>query len=270
MYEDIYLNALNKVIIPVLQLGSSVDGISEINAGTGIDTRRVFVCESTDDGLTWSNPQEITSTTKETTWGWYATGPCHGIQLTKGPNKGRLVIPCDYISLKNAGGTGGAHIIYSDDNGATWKLGGKTTKGNESTVAELSDGNLLLNIRISNNNNFRVVSTSSDSGLTWTSPTNTLLVDPVCQGSMVSGTLADGRWVVFFSNPSSVERENMMVKMSLDDGTTWSKTYSVYTGKAGYSDLVYLSNEYLGLLYEAGSGNYNEGIAYRKISISSF
>jgi sialidase-1 len=246
------------------------DGISQINDGTSRDTRRVFACQSTDDGLNWSTPKEITSTTKLSTWGWYATGPCHGIQLTKGANKGRLVIPCDYISLRSAGGVGGAHVIYSDDKGATWQLGGYTTRGNESTVAELSDGKLLLNIRISNNNNFRVSSTSSDAGITWTAPQNTNLVDPVCQGSLVSGTIANGQFVVFFSNPSSSQRENMTVKMSLDNGATWSKTYSVYTGLAGYSDLVFLSNTHLGILYEAGKSAYHDGIAYRKIAISNF
>ena len=246
------------------------DGITQINDGSGRDTRRVFACQSTDDGLSWSVPKEITSTTKLSTWGWYATGPCHGIQLTKGPNKGRLIIPCDYISLRSAGGVGGAHVIYSDDKGATWQLGGYTARGNESTVAELSDGRLLLNIRISNNNNFRVSSISSDAGMTWTAPQNTNLVDPVCQGSLVSGTIADGQWAVFFSNASSSQRENMTVKMSLDNGATWTKTYSVYTGLSGYSDLVFLSDTHLGLLYESGKNAYHDGIAYRKIAISKF
>jgi sialidase-1 len=62
----------------------------------------------------------------------------------------------------------------------------------------------------------------------------------------------------------------MTVKLSLDDGVTWSKSYSVFTGKAGYSDLAYISDAYLGLLYECGTGAYSDGIAYRKIAISSF
>lgn len=257
-------------IFLLMTWNNGADDIGPINAGTSIDTRRAFVCHSTDDGFTWSTPEEITSTTKKETWGWYATGPCHGIQLTKGEKKGRLMIPCDYISKAGTGGGAGAHVIYSDDQGATWQLGGITTRGNESTVAELSDGRLLLNIRISNNNNFRVVSTSNDAGGSWSPPVNAPLVDPVCQGSMVSGTLSDGSWALFFSNPSSNVRENMMIKLSLDDGVTWSKQYSVYTGKAGYSDLVFLSDQYIGILYECGTSTYNDGIAYRKISTNSF
>lgn len=247
-----------------------LDDIGDINAGTSRDTRRVFVCHSMDDGETWSGPKEITSATKLNSWAWYATGPCHGIQLVKGVNKGRLVIPCDYIALKSAGGVGGAHVIYSDDKGDTWKLGGYTQKGNESTVAELSTGDLLLNIRISNNNNYRVSSTSSDGGATWTVPKTIPLVDPVCQGSLISGELASGYWAVFFSNPSSVKRENLIVKMSLDDGNTWTRSFSVFTGPSGYSDLVFVSATHLGLLYEAGKGKYTDGIAYKRIAIKDF
>lgn len=257
-------------IFLLMTWNNGADDIGPINAGTSIDTRRVFVCHSTDDGQTWSTPEEITATTKKENWGWYATGPCHGIQLKKGEKKGRLVIPCDYISVTGTGGGSGAHIIYSDDHGASWHLGGTTGRGNESTVAELSDGKLLLNIRISNNNNLRIVSTSSDAGISWTTPVNAPLVDPVCQGSMISGALYEGSWGVFFSNPSSNVRENMTIKLSIDDGVTWSKQYSVFTGKAGYSDLVYLSESFIGILYECGTSTYNDGIAYRKISTNSF
>jgi sialidase-1 len=69
----------------------------QIIAQTARDTRRVFVACSTDDGLTWTTPREITAAVKLTTWTWYATGPGAGIQLAHGPKKGRLVIPCDHI-----------------------------------------------------------------------------------------------------------------------------------------------------------------------------
>ena len=48
------------------------------------DTRRVFVTQSTDDGLTWTAPKEITNTTKLPSWTWYATGPGAGIQAERG------------------------------------------------------------------------------------------------------------------------------------------------------------------------------------------
>lgn len=247
------------------------DDISSINAGTSRDTRRVYKTSSTDDGLTWAPVQEITASTKLSAWGWYATGPCHGIQLTKGVNKGRLVIPCDNIE-RGTGRKGYSHVIYSDDAGENWKLGGITptisVNPNESTVAELSDGKLLLNMRVSNNGNLRMQSTSADGGLSWSTPMSApTLIDPVCQGSLVSGTIA-GQHTVFFSNPSSITRNNMTIKSSINDGQTWTKQYTVFAGLAGYSDLALLSESQIGILYEAGTSKYWDGIAYKTVNVA--
>jgi sialidase-1 len=250
------------------------DDIGTINNGTSTDTRRVYYTGSEDDGVTWATPKEITTSVKLATWGWYATGPCHGIQLTKGAHAGRLVIPCDNIELKSAGGKGYSHVIYSDDAGVTWKLGGVTPQyslnPNESTVAELSDGKLMLNMRVSGNNNLRLVSRSTDAGITW-APVATAygLVDPVCQASLLSATV-DNKHTLFFSNASATTRTNMTIKMSQDDGASWTKQYSVYTGLSGYSDIVMLSNTQVGILYEAGTTKYWDGIAYRIVNISDF
>ena len=50
----------------------------------------MFVTRSDDDGLTWSEPEEITESVKEPSWSYLGTGPGHGIQL----GSGRLLIPC--------------------------------------------------------------------------------------------------------------------------------------------------------------------------------
>ena len=63
--------------------------IDQISEGT----RTVWLTRSEDEGRTWSAPAEITATTKEPNWTWYATGPGAGIQL----HSGRLVISCDHI-----------------------------------------------------------------------------------------------------------------------------------------------------------------------------
>ncbi|MBM4029555.1 MAG: exo-alpha-sialidase, partial [Planctomycetes bacterium] len=66
------------------------DNEAAIKAGTGKDTRRVFVSSSADDGATWTRPVDITASVKHKDWRWYATGPGVGIQLQRGPHKGRL------------------------------------------------------------------------------------------------------------------------------------------------------------------------------------
>ncbi len=144
------------------------DRESQIIAQTSRDTRRVFVTHSADDGLSWSKPREITSATKRADWTWYATGPGSGIQIEHGQHKGRLVIPCDHIEA----GTKHyySHVIFSDDHGQTWQLGGSTPRHqvNECEVVELCDGRLMLNMRnYDRSKKSRQVAVSDDGGLTW-------------------------------------------------------------------------------------------------------
>jgi sialidase-1 len=248
------------------------DHIGEINAGTSKNTRRVYVTSSADDGVKWETPKEVTSSVKLANWGWYATGPCHGIQKSKGVYKDRMVIPCDYIEV-GPGRRGNSHVIYSDDAGASWKLGGvvpvdPALNPNESTVAELSDGKLMLNMRVGSNQNQRVYSTSDDGGLTWSALIQASeLTDPVCQGSLTSSPIENG-YAVFFSNAASKVRNNMTIKMSVNDGTNWTKKKVVFNGPSAYSDLVMLSNDKTAILYEAGVGAYTDGIAYKMVPVS--
>ncbi|MGI6074523.1 MAG: sialidase family protein [Fermentimonas sp.] len=240
------------------------DRIGDINAGISKDTRRVYYTRSVDDGLTWETPKEITSQVKDPSWGWYATGPVHGIILTKEPYKGRIVVPCDYIEV-GAGRKGYSHVIYSDDNGVTWKIGGKSVGGNESTVAELSDGRLMLNMR--NSSPYRTVAYSEDGGETWSpSKQDYALPDPTCQASLLNG-FAEGKHTLFFSNAASSSRVNMTIKKSIDDGKTWPYFYVVNEGPSAYSDVVMISDSEIGILYENGKNNPYEKISFEKIKI---
>jgi len=105
-------------------------------------TRTVWIMSSHNDGATWSKPVEITRDVKPDNWTWYATGRSMGIQT----RSGRLVIPCDHEVKGHRGFY--SHVIYSDDHGKTWKPGGSASEmTDESTVAELGDGTLMLNMR---------------------------------------------------------------------------------------------------------------------------
>jgi sialidase-1 len=246
------------------------DNYSEINNATGNDTRRVYVTRSTDDGLTWAAPAEITNTVKRPHWRWYGTGPCHGVQVKEGIHKNRLLIPCYYSVIKNGSRKDYSHAIYSDDGGNTWIPGDSTRQDNvgESTMAELPGGTLMLNMR--RGTPARGVATSTDGGASWSDvQTDYALLDPQCQGSLLD-TRRAGQHLLLFSNAASGSRDHMAIKMSSDGGATWSKSYSVYTGPAAYSDMVMISENEVAILYEAGVNRPYDGIAFKIISLDAF
>lgn len=241
-------------------------------------TRTAWVCKSSDDGITWSAPVDITATTKKPGWGWYATGPGIGIQIKNGPHKGRLVIPCDYsyndsTTIPADGHPGmGSHIIYSDDHGSSWKLGGTITpKVNECQVVEVADGNgtLLMNMRSYFKRNCRTHSISYDGGITWTAPFDLpALVEPVCQASIIRYTwpVKKKKGCMLFLNPaSSGKRHNMTIRASYDEGQTWPVIRTLYAGPSAYSCMTILPDKTIACLYEAGVKNPYETIIFQKI-----
>jgi len=238
-----------------------------ITNGTGEDSRRPYYTYSDDDGITWAQPVEITSSVKKEKWDWYATGPCHGIQIQKGIHKGRLVAPNYFTTRESGKVTSYSHIIYSDDYGKTWKPGEPTPVGGvgECAVAEIGEGTLMLNMR-ADEGFYRKSCTSIDGGLTWSSPQISIdQIDCKCQGSILSIGGA-----VFLSNAASAtERINMTIKKSTDNGKNWKGQYTVYEGNSGYSDIVELSDSQIAIIYEGGEKRYTDGLAFKVVSIKS-
>ncbi|HEX2629739.1 MAG TPA: sialidase family protein [Chitinophagaceae bacterium] len=259
----------NIILITTWNLGS--DHEKDIENGSSKDTRRVFVLSSTDDGLTWSKAKQITTDVKKDNWTWYATGPGQGIQVSKGKYKGRLVIPCNYkeaITNKNF-----SHAIYSDDKGLSWKLGGITPVDglNEATMAELSNGELILNMRNSGPARTRKIAISKDGAASWSPVYNdTILIEPVCEASLISYRAAGKKWMAFSNPASKTARVMMTVRISKNNGKTWPLKKVLYTGPSAYSCLTQLPNGNLGCLYEAGLQRPYEGIVFVEISKNDF
>ncbi|WP_117884379.1 sialidase family protein [Aureibaculum luteum] len=241
----------------------------EIIAGKSKDSRRIYTLTSTDDGKSWSTPKEITTSVKKENWTWYTTGPVHGIQLENGKNKGRLVIPCDHIEAESRKYY--SHIIYSDDHGMTWKLGGRTNQDqvNECVIVELTNGNLMLNMRnYDRTQKTRKIAISKDGGLTWGDLyADNKLIEPICQASLLKVN-ENKESVLYFLNPDHEnKRENMTLKKSLDNGENWTSVKALFAGASAYSDLTLLSNGNLGCFYEAGNDNAYEGIVFEVVEL---
>jgi sialidase-1 len=230
----------------------------------GKASREVLKIKSDDDGRTWSQPEDITRDVMLPEWTWFATGPCHGIQL----QSGRLVIPCNHAVLQPSEERSGpyiSHIIYSDDHGETWRIGqdvGDNT--NECTVAELPDGALYLNMRSYHGRKRRAYAWSRDGGASWESlELDEALIDPVCQGSVLA---IDGG-AVLFSNCASEKREKLTLRISIDRCRTWDTLEVLQEGPAAYSDLAAMPDGTILCMYECGENKPYERITLVKMNV---
>ncbi|HXX94871.1 MAG TPA: sialidase family protein [Planctomycetota bacterium] len=237
------------------------DSESRIVAGTSKGTREVWILRSADEGVTWTKPEEITRTVKAPDWTWYATGPGIGIQL----RSGRLVIPCDHAEKGRKANA--SHVIFSDDHGKSWSLGGSLPPvTDECQAVERADGSVLLNMRQNAGKGRRAVSVSKDGGETWGDLTyDPALVEPVCQGSLLR--LTEGargeKSRILFSNPAGSRREKLTLRLSYDEGETWPVAKLLHGGPAAYSCLAALPGGDIACLYEGGATPYQKLILAR-------
>lgn len=241
--------------------------------------RTVWVTRSDDHGVSWSEPEEITDQVKKTCWTWYATGPGHALQLVSG----RLIIPCDHKISVDIPHTDeaftrgvGSHLIYSDDHGATWRIGAVLSlPGNECCALECDDGSLYLNCRTRSQYGVRSFGRSRDGGLSFIEEGfHPELVEPRlhkggCQGSMLKLQADKGENSLYlFCNPATAEekRRRLALHVSEDQCRTWREAMVVNEGPAGYSDLALLPGGRIACLHEAGDEFYSERLLLRIFS----
>ncbi|WP_044135238.1 sialidase family protein [Verrucomicrobium spinosum] len=262
-----------------------------------LEYMRCFYQQSKDDGVTWSTPVEITATfesfKKDYPWKVLATGPNHSIQL----KTGRLVVPV-WLST----GTGGnAHrpsvtsTIYSDDQGKTWKAGEiavpcteEWINPNETVAVELADGSVMLNVRSESRKHRRLVTVSKDGATGWSTPRfDETLLEPICMGGIVRYSLAGVNGAdknrILFTNPDNLAREdgkeqegknrdrkNVTVKLSEDEGKTWTASRAIEPGFSGYSDVAVTPDGTILCLYGKGEKKEFGGFAFGQIVLARF
>lgn len=238
----------------------------EIMQGKGL--REVWHITSADGGVTWSPPVNITHQTHRpgsapyhdpVDWRGYANTPGHALQLTEGPQRGRIFVAANHTegAPKPSWGNNFSHDFYSDDHGDTFRIGGSVPVpgSNEATAAEIPGGGILLNCRNQGGAaRRRIQAWSRDGGATWDSSAyHPALIDPVCQGSLLNFAAGNIKMILFANPGSETARENLTLRRSTDGGHLWSSGEIIVEGPAAYCDLAQLSRRRLGILYEKGS-----------------
>lgn len=203
--------------------------------------------KSSDNGKTWSEPVDITEQIAKPEWKkdfkFITSG--RGFQTEDGTLIHTMVRP----RVKN-----GLRVFKSEDHGASWELiDTPVGPANESKIIELSDGAWMINSR-ANGKGMRYVHISRDRGMTWESNPAPELIDPGCNGAIIAypkKNWFDKKNRLIFSNAKSVKgRKNLAVRISYDDGKTWSEGKTIYEGGSAYSDLTVLENGEIGVFFE--------------------
>ena len=97
------------------------------------------------------------------------------------------------------------------------------------------------------------------------------LIDPKCQGSLIRYAPSDGPGepLVLFSNVGNKKaREGLTLRLSADDGETWTRSKVLHPGPSAYSCLATLPNGKVACLFEGGSGHPYETIVYESFELS--
>lgn len=209
------------------------------------------IITSTDGGDTWSTPRTLTNELYKTTYtegavqGSFA-GSGRGLMLQRQKDKqlnGRIMFA---MSHRFANNNVQEYIIYSDDEGDTWKFSTQSaySGGDESKLVELADGTVMISVR---QNGQRGYNKSTDGGVTWGTQAKWADINGnACNGDI----LYVNKHVMLHSYPNDGKRKNVTIKASFDGGKSWSNPYVVCAPSSCYSTMDVTKDGDIAIFYE--------------------
>jgi sialidase-1 len=226
-------------------------------ASTPSNPIRTYLCRSSDNGVTWTSPLDITDQlfgsgcsdpVRKT---WYASFCASGRGLLTRSGRIMLVAAVRETSSSMLSN----FVYYSDDNGLTWNVSSRAmVGGDEAKVAELNNGTILMSIRHDGGGG-RYYNTSNDGGLTWGTVSSwPQLLEPGCDGDLIRYTSTKDGYTknrLLQTIPNDVStRDNVSVFLSYDEGTTWPVKKSICPGSSAYSSVTILPDGTIGAYVE--------------------
>ncbi len=222
-------------------------------------TAQFMMVRSKDDGVTWTEPENLTRKLKQESWWLLAPSPQAGINLPDGT----LVMPVEGRTGQDKLATF-ATVMISRDHGATWTVGEPAyVGGNECQAARLGDGSIMLNIR-NDRERFRAVAVTTDLGRSWNphSTSRNTLIEPNCNGSLLRVDYqhkGQPHHALLFANPHTQNgRTHHTIQVSFDDGATWPTSHHLLLDEgsgAGYPSLTRIDPEHVGIVYEGSQAH---------------
>lgn len=214
---------------------------------------RFYVQSSKDHGETWSKPKDFTDEIVSDSFG-FGELDFKFITSGRGIHTSDGILMHNFVHIKN--GVNSVRLYGSKDGGKSWfSYPAEVKPADESKVVELNDGTLMINSRYGRD--FRWVHRSSDKGKTWQSEKETQLPDPRCNASLIRYTSTKDGYAkdrLLFCNAGSQKgRKNLTVRISYDEGKSWSEGKVVNTGNSAYASLTILADGTIGVLYENGN-----------------
>lgn len=209
------------------------------------------IITSTDGGDTWSTPRTLTNELYNTTYkegavqGSFA-GSGRGLMLQRQKDKqlnGRIMFA---MSHRFANNNVQEYIIYSDDEGNTWKFSTQSaySGGDESKLVELADGTVMISVRQSGQRGYNK---STDGGVTWGTQAKWADINGnACNGDI----LYVNKHVMLHSYPNDGKRKNVTIKASFDGGKSWSNPYVVCAPSSCYSTMDVTKDGDIAIFYE--------------------
>lgn len=209
------------------------------------------IITSTDGGDTWSTPRTLTNELYNTTYkegavqGSFA-GSGRGLMLQRQKDEqlnGRIMFA---MSHRFANNNVQEYIIYSDDEGNTWKFSTQSaySGGDESKLVELADGTVMISVRQGGQRGYNK---STDGGVTWGTQAKWADISGcACNADIL---YVNDR-VLLHSYPNNGSRKNLTIKASFDDGKSWSSPYVVCAPGASYSTMDVTKDGDIAIFYE--------------------